>query len=413
MFSQTPSAHGFPSSLSPAICGYITDRVQKRQIPFLTGVAAVAVGTALLCESTHVAWWIIGRILQGAAAAIIWTTGMNLLVDTFANDSLGQAMGYSSMATVAGTTTGPLLGGVLYEHGGYYAPFILAFGLIGVDFFLRVVIIDPRGRKSTENEEPRGHGRDRNAEEKHNDHHPNPLQEEKRASSKAWDRLSRPSNYDEPPAEQPAARRAGKFRLLFSSPRMFVILWVYFLVSVTVTSFDSVLPLFVRDTFGWTQTAQGLIFIPLMVPNILDPVSGYLVDRWPACRRFQSSTALFAAVPVLVCMRYVTDNSMRDKVLLCALLMLLGVCIGFLEPPIMVEISSMVEDLEARNPGAFDRGGTTALAYGISNSAFAAGSITGPFLGGFIRDRCGWATMSWTLAMPLGISGVLVLLFFR
>jgi MFS family permease len=376
-------------------------------------VAALAVGTALLCEGSHLALWIIGRILQGAAAAVIWTTGMALLVNTFANDLLGQAMGYSSMATVAGTTTGPLLGGILYEHGGYYAPFALAFGLIGIDFFLRVIMIDPKEMKNAESEEPRDHSGESTEEEKHDNDHSNPLKEEERAGSKACDRHSRPSSDDESPTEQPAACRGGRFRLLFSSPRMFVILWVYLLVSVTVTSFDSVLPLFVRDTFGWGPTAQGLIFIPLMVPNILDPVSGYLIDRWPAYRRFQSSIALFAVVPVLVCMRYVTENSMRDKVLLCALLALVGACIGFLEPPIMVEISCMVEDLEAHNPGVFGRGGATALAYGISNSAFAAGSMIGPFIGGFIRDRCGWATMSWTLAVPLGISGVLVLLFIR
>lgn len=377
------------------------------------GVAALAVGTGLLCEGSHLALWIIGRILQGAAAAVIWTTGMALLVDTFTNDMLGQAMGYSSMATIAGTTTGPLLGGVLYDHGGYYAPFALAFGLIGIDLLLRVVMIDPRGVKNTKAEEPGDHDREPNEKEKPDDDHPIPLKEEERADSKARNRDSRPSNDSEAPIEQPAARRGGRFRLLFSSPRMFVILWVYLLVSATVTSFDSVLPLFVRDTFDWEPTAQGLIFIPLMVPNILDPVSGSLIDRWPAYRRLQASLALFAVVPVLVSMRYVMENSMRDKVLLCALLALVGVCIGFLEPPIMVEISCLVEDLEAHSPGVFGKGGATALAYGISNSAFAAGSMIGPFLGGFIRDRCGWATMSWTLAVPLGISGVLVLLFFR
>lgn len=103
----------------------------------------------MLCIGTHIALWIAGRLFQGAAAAVVWTVGIALLVDTVGKEGLGQAIGYVSMALSVGTMAGPLLGGVIYEDGGYYAVFGLAFGLIGIDVFLRLVLIEKRqDRKS-------------------------------------------------------------------------------------------------------------------------------------------------------------------------------------------------------------------------------------------------------------------------
>lgn len=43
-----------------------------------------------------------------------------------------------------GILLAPLLGGVVYSHGGYYAVFAMAFGLIAVDILLRLAIIEKR-----------------------------------------------------------------------------------------------------------------------------------------------------------------------------------------------------------------------------------------------------------------------------
>ena len=51
-----------------------------------------------------------------------------------------------------------------------------------------------------------------------------------------------------------------------------------------------------------------------------------------------------------------------------------------------------------------------ALAYGLLNAAWAAGSIIGPFFAGFIRDDAGWSTMTWALSILTGVTGVPVLL---
>lgn len=363
----------------------------------------------MLTAGTNLALWITGRILQGASTAIVWTAGLAMLSDTFTSDELGQSMGYIGMAMTLGLMAGPLVGGALYQHGGYYSVFGLSFGLIGLDILARLVMIERKHAiqwlKAEQCEEPEGN--------QGNDVlHPGKLfdrAETNNAEASISGDVTPVSEPKEPAVKHTAASRLRK---LLSSPRMVVAIWTYLVIGTILTSFDSVLPLFVEETFNWAQTAQGLIFIPISIPSFLDPLIGRVIDRWPRCGRYMCTTALLCSVPVLVCLRFVTHNSIGQKVLLCALLALIGICVAaFLMPPVMVEVSAAVHAIEAKAPDVFGQGGAMALAYGVLNSAWAGGTIVGPFFAGFIRNDAGWGTMAWALSLLTGVTGVPVLLF--
>lgn len=418
--------------------------------------------TALLCVGSNLALWITGRLFQGASAAVVWTVGMALLTDNVESDELGGAMGLASSGMTLGVMVGPLLGGVLYENAGYYAVFGLAFGFIGCDIFFRLVLIEKKDAAKwlkDENEsesdtdiEPQTPGlpadpidssergvsahppTHNNSEE---DQDPACRQELSTDTSSTWT-ANTPSN-DDPTASihsknedartrnhrlsrsrKAAAAAApsntgsrGRLLTLLKSRRLAVALFAYFIQATCVMCFDSVLPLFVQDTFGWGQSGQGLIFIPLSVPHIGDPLTGFIVDRWPRSRIWLAAGAFLAAVPLLTCMRFVTENTLGDKVVLCALLALIGIMGGILEPPLMVEITYIIEQKEAEFPHVFGKGGGLALGYGIMNAAWAAGSLIGPIYGGFIRDNAGWNTMSWALGLLMGAPGVLLLFMLK
>ncbi|KAJ5249876.1 hypothetical protein N7489_000286 [Penicillium chrysogenum] len=384
------------------VVGYIADRAESRRWPLLVGLVALAAATALLCVGTHIALWIVGRLFQGAAAAVVWTAGLALMVDTVGKDDLGQAIGYVSMAISVGTLAGPLLGGVVYEDGGYYAVFGLAFAFIALDIILRLLLIERRhavkwlapemtplsvdGHQSTENK-----------------------------SGEIPERPDLLPNGSEPRESQtpsPPSRNAlERITILLSSPRLVVSVWGYFIISIVLTSFDSVLPLFVQGTFEWQQSGQGLIFIPLMVPHVLDPVTGFIIDKYPKTCRYLAAGAFLASVPVMVLLRFVTDNSMQHKVLLCALLACVGLCFAVAMPPLITEVFFTVKDKEDKTPDIFGRGGAMALAFGLSNMGFAAGSLIGPFFAGFIRQEAGWGAMGWALGLIAGISSIPILLF--
>lgn len=96
----------------------------------------------MLCVGTSIGLFIAGRIFQGISAAIVWTAGVALLADNVEQDELGQYLGFVSVAMSAGTCLGPLLGGLVYDYGGYYVVYAMAFSLIAIDFVLRLVVIE-------------------------------------------------------------------------------------------------------------------------------------------------------------------------------------------------------------------------------------------------------------------------------
>lgn len=365
----------------------------------LIGLIGLVAATALLCVGTSLGLWIAGRIFQGISAAVVWTVGLALLVDTIGKDGIGQAMGYAGMAITFGTLTGPLLGGVIYGKGGYYAVFGLSFGLIGIDIVLRFVMIEQKYAVYWLEPEP--------APSAEQTHEKSSLTET--AANTPGSDTSQANDQGDTPAEK--KQNWGPLYTLLSSERILVTIWAYFILSLILTSFDSVLPIFVQDTFRWKQTAQGLIFLPLEIPHLLDPLIGMIIDRHPSARRYLAAGGFFCAVPVIVVLRLVTENSMSDKILLCAMLALAGCCIAAGIIPLMVEVTYAVMAKEEKSPDTFGKGGAMALAYGVLNSAYAAGSVVGPFFAGFIRNSAGWGTMTWALALITGVSGVPLLLF--
>lgn len=385
------------------IVGYLADRFESRRWPLLLGLIALAASTALLCVGTNLALWIVGRLAQGAAAAVVWSVGLALLVDTIGKEGLGQGIGYVSLSISIGMLAGPLLGGVLYQHGGYYAVFGLAFGLIGFDVFFRLVLIERKHAMKWLDSKPTPIADDQQQSQ-------TPT-ETKEPAPHAPNDVQGPDGNDSGVTTTQTKHFHDRALVLLRSPRLISSLWAYFVLSLCLGSFDSVLPLFVQETFGWQQTGQGLVFIALMVPHVLDPVTGAIIDNFPYTPRYLAAGAFLCAVPVMVLLRLVTDNSMQHKVLLCALLALLGLCFAVAMPPLVAEVFHIVKEKEEKDYNIFGRGGAMALAFGLINVGFAAGSLVGPFFAGFIRDKAGWGTMTWAMALIAGVTTLPVLLF--
>ncbi|KAF9888989.1 hypothetical protein FE257_008159 [Aspergillus nanangensis] len=410
--------YGAALFIAAPISGYIADRMESRRWPYLTGLIALAASTALLCVGTSLGLWIAGRLFQGASTAVVWTVGMALLVDSVEKEHLGQSLGYIGMATSLGSLTGPLLGGVIYQSGGYYAVFGTAFGLIGVDILLRIAVIEKKhARRWLENGAPQEittMSACKTSETKTTLHITStpdaPRDEEENNICRTVDTTREaPPSTDLPSTLTPKNRLPTTLILLFS-PRLLCVFWGWLIVSLLLDAFDGVLPLFVSDTFHWKQAGQGLIFIPISVPQLIGPGVGALIDRIPHCRRYLAFGAFLCAVPPCVCLRFVLYDTIEHKVLLCGLLSALGFSIAFIIPVVGYEVNAVVVEKEQIDPQVFGKGGALAQAYGLTNSAIALGSLIGPILAGFIRDSAGWATMTSVLAIISGVSALPALL---
>lgn len=280
--------------------------------------------TVVLAFGRHVAILVIGRFCQGISAAIVWTSGLALLTDIFGQERYGEAVGYAQISVSVGTTSAPLLGGVAYARGGYSAVSAMSIATLAVGIILALIMVEPKSKTRWEES---SHGF-LNAGHKTRDAVP---EEVGRAG---WS--TRNSRATEPTSDLPDERSAliqkeqshlsnrPAYPLLLRSGRVLAAMGGLFSFSFLIISFEGMIPLFVKETFGWDSTRAALIFLSWIIPGFLGPIAGKASDklgpRWIAMGGF-----LFC-VPPLICLRFVTNDSTPQKVLLCGLLTLIGKC---------------------------------------------------------------------------------------
>ncbi|KAF2663519.1 MFS transporter [Microthyrium microscopicum] len=375
------AAYGAALALTSPLFGYIADHTRTRRAPFLLGLLVLTAATIMLHLGRSIGVLIFARILQGASASVVWIVGLAMMADTVSKDDIGAAMGYVYLAMSLGLLMGPLVGGVVFDKVGYNAVFILSYVLVGFDIFLRLVAVE------------RGVARRwLSAEEAGEEIELRPVNEEV-------------ANVDAVVVEG-TGRTQGKtpasLVTLLRSKRLIVALWGSMVMATLLTSLDAVLALYVEATFHWTSLGAGLLFLALCVPSFLGPFVGWASDRFGP--KWISTAGFLLAVPVETLFRLVKYNTLSQKVLLVALLALLGVATDLIITPIMAEITCIVE--KKSRQGEFGAKGAYAQAYGLFNFAFALGCLIGPLWGGFVQEKAGWGTMTWSLGALCAVSAV-------
>lgn len=356
----------------------------------LVGLLLLAAATFLLCFLKNTAMLLLGRIFQGMTSALTWSVALALVIDTVDPASIGQSMGWVGMAVSAGALTAPLLGGLVYSKAGYYAVWGMVFGVIALDIFLRLVLIeikdakkwlvtptatdleskppvpavlDPKETPVTLGEKPQDTG--------------SPAQPEP-ASAVAE-------------AEQSNAE-VGSSLALLKNPRLLAALWGTLVNSIVITAIESTLPLQVQQLFGWGAIGAALIFLPIALPTFISPFIGYLADRYGP--KWLVTAGFLIPIPCLICFRFVTENTIAHKVLLCGLLAGSGIGLSLTFGLLTAEVNWAVEHAHTGTKTV-----PIVMAYALYNMAYSAGAMLGPLLGGFIRDSSGWATVGWSLSI--------------
>jgi len=372
------------------VCGWVADHTESRRGPLLVGLGALGGSTLLLCLGKSIAVLVLGRVLQGVSAAVVWTVGLALLVDTVGHGTVGQAMGYVAMAMSVAVLVAPLLGGVVYARAGYFAVFYMAFGLIVLDVMMRVVLVEKKIARRWVGEEV---GEER--AEKALSVSP--------ASEANVESTSPPVSIL--PDDKTPRKGRNSVVLLLTSRRLLAALFCTLTQSTLLTAWDAVVPLYTHRIFGWSSIGAGLIFLPLILPSFLSPLFGIWSDRRGP--RGPTTLGFLISVPFLVLLRFVDHDGIRQIILLCALFACLGLALSMAMTPLLAEITYVVGHKEKSHPGAFGGKGAYAMAYGLFNMAFAGGMLIGPIWGGFVTLKKGWGTMCWTLAV-LSIAGAVV-----
>ncbi|KAI1344926.1 MFS general substrate transporter [Xylariaceae sp. FL0016] len=413
--------------------GVYADHTSSRRWPLLIGLVTLAASTLLLCFGNTIGLLVLGRLLQGFSAAIVWSVGCALLVDTMEN-SVGVAMGYVNISMSMGLLIAPVIGGAVYAATGYYAVYYVAFGVVGVDILLRLLMIEKKVARQwiqEEDDPPAVLERTHDPEKattrfntEGHDHRTNitgaastMLEATTTESESAPRGLSDTSRIGDPPTRAslqaatvpPATSRTpsktSTIVALLKSPRLLAALYGITVEAGIMMGFDAVLALFVYRTFEWKSTAAGILFLALFIPGFISPFVGWLADKYGA--KYPSLFGFSCTVPLLVCLRFVTHDTIQHKVLLGILLSLLGTALAFSNTPLMAEMSYAIEEKAAENPGIFGERGVYGLGYGLFTMAFALGGTIGPLWAGYVVSAAGWGTMTWSFAV-WAASGALV-----
>ena len=202
-------------------------------------------------------------------------------------------MGYVAMSMSVSVLVGPLLGGVVYDKAGYYAVFTMAFGLIGVDIVLRVLLVEKKIARQWDVE------RSETASPVPPDDEKSPVPATEEPAILATQQPDTTAGLATVVSEEESSGIKHPILLLLTSRRLLAACYTTLSYAILMTAWDAVLPLRVHDLFGWSSLGAGLIFLPLILPstytseqNLSNPWLYQNRDTFP-CHHPPSTTPLF------------------------------------------------------------------------------------------------------------------------
>lgn len=154
-----------------------------------------------------------------------------------------------------------------------------------------------------------------------------------------------------------------------------------------MAAFDAILPLYAHKIFGWGPLASSLVFMPIAVPTIFSPVVGRLSDKFGPQAFVIGGFALGALC--LIFLRLINTSSSGHIIGLFALLCLISVARTLIITPVIAEITYLVSQEEASQPGIFGKHGAYAQAYSLYFWTLAAAILVGPLWAGFLHHSAG------------------------
>ncbi|KAI0423782.1 major facilitator superfamily domain-containing protein [Xylaria sp. FL1042] len=404
--SSLLAASAGASVVSSVPAGWIADRTNARQLPYLSGLAALLAATILLALGRSINVLVVARILQGMSAAVVWTVGLAMVLDTVGPKDLGKVIGSIFSFISIGELMAPVIGGVLYEKTGYAGVFGLGAGILGLDFIMRFLVVEKRTAAKYYESVDSAEGTVRSMGsrmDQDNDGISHEASEEDALLPKREDEAYKIR-------QQPNKLvRALPILICFKSPRLLVALCLAFVQASLLAVYDATIPTEAQALFNFSPLKAGLIFIALNVPYLfLGPVAGWAVDRYGTKKA--AVLGFGWMVPVLILLRLPSDELLpksQNIVLFCALLALNGVGLAVIGSPSVVEASNVVQKYDKANPGFFGENGPYAQLYGFNSLFYCSGLAIGPVVAGYLNGSIGYGNMNLTFAILSAITSAL------
>ncbi|RDW90713.1 uncharacterized protein DSM5745_02488 [Aspergillus mulundensis] len=402
--------------------GYLIDIAPTRRLPYLLGLLFLGASMGLLAAARTTTMFVIARLLQGCATAMVAVAGLALLTDSVPLDNLGQTIGYQGSAIALGFLLGPLLGGIIYDRAGYQNVFRMAFALVGVDLIMRVAMIEKSVAAKWTDENPSARSStgpilSTPGDDRYRTFADVQGTEAESDESALTDGQSQSRDHGQEDSKPPTLFQIAK------QPRVVISSFGLLVQGLLFSAFDATIPIFVERTFNWTPLGAGLAFLPSALTALLEPFFGYISDTQGP--RLPTFTSFFILPFPLLSLAFVTTNSPFMISLLLTLLALIGLLINLATPALFVETQDVLVRLQTATPTPFPAPQDQdedlphpanpqnkqspassqkhvkgiAQAFGIQTMAQFQGMFLGSLWGGFVEWRFGWKAMVYSLGV--------------
>uniref|UniRef100_A0A060T053 ARAD1C13860p n=1 Tax=Blastobotrys adeninivorans TaxID=409370 RepID=A0A060T053_BLAAD len=427
--SKSLAVYGAAMAVGSIVFGYLSDRLGNRRAAMLGGLLVLIAATLILCLCKTLALFMVGRVLQGLSAAVVWSVGLAVIADTAESNEVAYYMAYPGIGLSLGTFFGPLLGGIVYDKAGYYAVFYLCFALIALDIILRLLMIErealvqklrkispeisdlatDEGIKNSTIMQP-------DVEQQSLPNKDDEGAEDHEIVETDVEQQPVPDMVSSGELSPCPAKSRGKILsnlppifLLLSSPRILTAVFQSFTLAWIMSSFDATLTIHLKDLFGFSSLGASLMLLAVAAPSVVEPLVGKVADRFGP-----RPVIIFGLVLIglfLILLRLPDHKSTQQIVEFAALLTMAGLGIICVFSPMLGELSNATLKIESRKKGIFGPGKGFGQAYGLFNVAFSLGSIVGPFQSGATNDNQGWGMTSLSLGIVAFVTLIPSILF--
>ena len=469
------TTHGLCSLFSAPVIAHLADKFPDRKHLLLTSLVGCIVGTLMIAYTPSgmnqskpnpstaslksdsnkptVSALFLGRIIQALAGSATWIASFAMLVDTVEPERKGQTLALAMSVITCGTVTGPAIAGTMFQLAGYWAAWSIPLALLGLDALARLAMVEsssapatpPRTKSENPTETPSAEPQESdgllrtpaNSYETLEQNPPTPGG--KRYGTTTLRSVSN-SSFRDPWSDEVEVeveveaevvtiipKPPGFYRTTLLNPAILAGLANTLGQTIIVAGFDTTLPLFLRNTFGWGSMPIGLIFLGLQGPIILlGPVVGGVRDRM-GCR-IPTVVGWSIVAPFLLLLALVgrpefawaVRGGVWGEVVVVGCIA--GVAVGFLlirggggfqvigmvffsdfslflpwmtDPIFLLTLDlAVARELEDKNPGVFGPHGANAKVIALLEMAFNVGMLLGPLVSGGLLETLGYFWMN-------------------
>lgn len=239
------------------------------------GLVVLLAVQIMLMEASHFAVMCIARVVQGVSSSVIWVVGLALLCDTVPEKNVGRQLGWAEVGILLGFVVGPPVGGLLYEHIGYRAPFIFSVIWAMVDLVGRLLVIERKDAAKWGYDPSIVHGKD-GLEETTPAVVRNMIPNTSALIAGSIPNLPTPSPAEQKPV--PLSLVAVCVKLLHS-PRALMALTLCTVYGAASTAQETAIPLHLQVVWGLRSGTMGLVILAGVFPTLVwQPLAGWYVD---------------------------------------------------------------------------------------------------------------------------------------